>query len=194
MRLELCTIDWAAVGAIASFAMILVTWLSLRQMRRQWDEERRPRINFSIVVSQTWFMLKISNIGQQNAHNIILNFNREFIEALPEISKGAFEKLQTKPLAIETGCSKYYLISAYQERENICNELIIRGKYCNRYSIKEDIRVDEYLSESVIVDNTLTTDVSYIKKGLITQNNQHYSIQKSLDIIAKRIEKITKES
>lgn len=187
MNLDIYTIDWIAISAFASFAMVVITWFSLRLMKRQWNEEKRPRLNFSIAISQVWYVLKISNIGKQNAYNIDIDFNQEFIDILSPVRKSSFERLETKSFAIEAGCSKYYLISSCEEWKSACSEIIVKGKYCNKYKIDEKIYIDEFITDSLIVNDALTTDIGYIKKGLIVQNDKYYPIQKSLDIIAKKL-------
>jgi len=187
MKFDLCTIDWVAISALASFAMVFVTWLSLRQMRRQWREERRPRLNFSIAVNQSWYELKISNLGKENAYNIALNFNAKFIETLTSERRTVFERLQNSPFAIEASCSKYYMICACEDWKKECDVIEIAGKYCNKYVFEESVCIDEYITGSSVFNDNLTNDIGYIKKGLIVQNNSYYPIQKSLDIIAKKI-------
>lgn len=67
MKIDLCEIDWTAISAIASFVMILVTWLTLRQnkkqvneLNRQWKEQNRPKLSYSVIPSQKWYCFKIS--------------------------------------------------------------------------------------------------------------------------------------
>jgi len=194
MEIDLCKIDWVAISAIASFAMVLITWFSLRQMRRQWEEERRPNLNFSVELNQnTWYVLKISNTGKRDAYNINLRFNQVFIDNLiNEQTKNIYRSLQDKPFTIETGSCKYYLINRVDDSRNSLankeyNKICITGKYCNKYIINEILLIDEYITGSLIVDDELTTCVKYIKKGLIVQNDQYYPVQKSLSIIAKSL-------
>ena len=41
-----------------------------------------------------------------------------------------------------------------------------------------------------MVQGDLETTISYIKKGLITQNSSYMTIQKSMDSIAKSMDKV----
>ena len=96
---------WAAyIGAIASFAMVVLTWWTLKQskvqndaliaqneeilrnnkeqldeLKRQWAELNRPNICVNVVVYSTAFYIQISNVGNSDAHNVCLSFNDEFI-------------------------------------------------------------------------------------------------------------------
>ena len=188
MELSLCKIDWIAISAIASFAMVAVTLVTLCRMKHQWEEDRRPNLIFTIAVTQAWYALKISNIGKQNASNIKLNFNKEFVDSLTIVNaKRKFINLKEKSFTIEGGQSKYLLICQYEKREEVHNEINIAGKYCGKYIINESLDISDY-AESLIVNDDLTTDVGYIKKGLIVQNDKYYPIQKSLDIIAKYVQ------
>ena len=66
---------WASyIGAIASFAMIAVTFLTLKQnqaqlneIKRQWEEEHRPHLVCRIIVNKKAFILQISNPSQFDA-------------------------------------------------------------------------------------------------------------------------------
>lgn len=42
----------------------------------------------------------------------------------------------------------------------------------------------------MVVQGDLETTMSYMKKGLIVQNDQYMPVQKSLDMIAKSIKKV----
>ena len=77
MYINLCTIDWAAVSAIASLLMVIATFITLRQnkgqlnqMKKQWSEERRARLEFSIVFINQYIMLKVENVGIDRAKDI----------------------------------------------------------------------------------------------------------------------------
>jgi len=193
MEIDLCKIDWIAVSAIATFAMVLFTWFSLRQMRKQWEDERRPNLNFCVELHQNkCYVLKISNTGKRAAFNINLNFNQEFIDNVSKKAKNIYISLQERPFTLEAGCSNYYFIHEVDDSRNSLtnkkyNKITITGKYCRKYLIKENLIIDEYITGGLIVNDELTTLVKYIKNGLIVQNDQYSPIQKSLSIIAKHL-------
>ena len=65
ISLDLCTIDWTAVSAIASALMVLVTLITLcqnrkqlKELQRQWDEERMPNLIISLGIAQKCLYLK----------------------------------------------------------------------------------------------------------------------------------------
>lgn len=190
------------ISAIASFAMVIITWKTLKQnkeqlseLKRQWDEKKRARLSFSIIPSQSWYELKISNIGYEPAYNIKIIFNNNFIDNIPiPKAKEIFRKFQENAFSIEQGKSKYLLIGvcdgAMEYWKDKCEDIIIKGSYCGLYSIDEKVNILEYTIGGSVVDDELTTAFKYFKKGVIVQNDSYYPIQKSLDIIAKKIDKI----
>ncbi len=217
MSLNLNTIDWAAISSIITFIMVIATFISLKhnreqlkEIKRQWQEENRARLNFSIVSNNGLFLLKISNIGNNNAYDIKLKFSDCFLNCLyAETVKNNFVNLERKSFIIEAGVSKYiYLSPIYGDSrseflsphesftgseinkwldKNRKTEIEIIGTYCNKYKINENFTLDDFLIESIVVNDELTNAVKYIKKGLIVQNDKYMPIQKSLDLIAKNI-------
>lgn len=182
--------------------MVAATLISLRQnkkqlneIKRQWNEEQRPRLNISVIISQHAYYVKICNSGRSNAYNIQLSINDDFISYLEDKHKEVFFSLQSTPFFIEAGESKYFFIGFCEDiikmwkGKNVL--LNIKGEYCNKYTIDETLYMSEFVDKlHFVVNDELTTMISYIKKGLIVQNDQYYPIQKSLDIIAKQITQI----
>lgn len=105
----------AAVAAI----MIVYTAYSLKvnektlaEMKREWDEERLPKLYFSIEDRIGLFVLKVANIGKSPAYNIRLNFNKEFIDAmLFNQIKEVYRTLPLKTISLENGKAKYFYLS-----------------------------------------------------------------------------------
>lgn len=190
------------LSAIASFGMIFFTYRSLQQnkmqieeLRLQREEDERARLVFSVVVYQTAFMLKISNMGKRNVFNAIINFNEDFLSELIEkrFQKG-FRQL-SKPFFVEVGATKYLYIghcpdvnTAWKDKHVVIK---IKGSYNNTYDIDEELDMNWFLDRSfIVVQGDLETTMSYMKKGLIVQNDSYMPVQKSLDIIAKSIRKV----
>ena len=98
------------LSAMASFGMIYYTYRSLQQnkkqleeMKAQREEEERARLVFSVIVYQTAFMLKISNIGKRNVFNAIIHFNEDFLNELMEERFEEGYKQLAKPFFVEAG-------------------------------------------------------------------------------------------
>jgi len=217
MNIDLCTINWITISAIVTTIMAFIAGFALykngqqlKEIKRQWDETNRPRLVFSIVARQEMFLLKISNVGQQTASHIKLNFSHDFInDLLSKDIKNTFRKLQDKEFCIESGISKFFLISPIYDikyfnisrtnenftteeinkwiDDNIQRRIEINGTYGDKYKIEETLSIDDYINSSMVIDDELTYAVKIIKNNLIVNNDQYYPIQKSLDIIARHI-------
>lgn len=190
------------LSAIASFGMIFFTYRSLQQnkmqieeLRQQRENEERARLVFSVIVYQTAFMLKISNIGKRNVFNATINFNEDFLCKLVEKRfQEGFRQL-SKPFFVEVGTSRYLYIGHCPEVNEAWKNknVVIRmnGSYNNIYTIEEEIDMNWFLDKTfIVVQGDLETTMSYMKKGLIVQNDHYMPIQKSLDMIAKSIQKV----
>ena len=190
------------LSSIASFGMIFFTYRSLQQnktqieeLRLQREEDERARLVISVIVYQTSFMLKISNIGKRNVFNAIINFNEDFISELVEKRfQEGFRQL-SKPFFVEVGTSRYLYIGHCPEVNEAWKNknVVIRmnGSYNNIYTIEEEIDMNWFLDKTfMVVQGDLETTMSYMKKGLIVQNDQYMPVQKSLDMIAKSIQKV----
>ena len=189
------------LSAIASFCMIFFTYLSLKQnaaqmedMRARDIEEHRARLVFSVIVYQTAFYLRISNIGKENAFAVRLIINEDFIEQIKDSFQKYFRKL-ADPFFIEAGKSVYTLIGWCEDvnKEWEGKEIIltIKGSYNEKYPVNESLDMDYFIDKTnFVVKGDLETTMDYIKKGVMVQNNTYMPIQKSLDIIAKSIGKI----
>lgn len=209
---------WASyLSAAATFIMVIFTWLTLKQnsqqleeLKRQWSEDHRARLSFSIVSKQGIFMLMIANVGKETAYNIRLTFSDQFIESLlANSTKDIYRKLQGKSFSIEPNTNKYFYISPiygnssvtfHRTNEKFSAEEInkwldefrnipikINGTYCDNYHVSETLRLGDYLLMNLVVNDELTNNIEDIRKGTVVNNDQFYPIQKSLDIIAKSL-------
>ena len=190
------------LSAIASFGMIYMTYLSLRQnkkqleeLRRQREEDERARLVFSVIIYQQAFMLKISNIGKRNVYNATILFNEDFLnELLEEKYQEGYRQL-TKSFFVEAGTSRHLLIGWCQDVNDAWKNkhVVIRmkGSYNSVYEIDEELSMDFFLDKTfMLVQGDLETTVGHIKKGLVVQNNLYWPVQKSLDSIAKSLAKV----
>ena len=190
------------LSAIASFGMIYFTYRSLQQnkkqleeMKAQREEEERARLVFSVIVYQTAFMLKISNIGKRNVYNAVIHFNEEFLNDLIEERFQKFYRQLSKPFFVEAGSSKYLYrgfcedVNAAWKNKNVV--IRMKGLYNDIYTIDEELSMSMFLDKTfMVVKGDLETTMGHIKKGLVVQNDSYMPIQKSLDQIAKCIKNI----
>ena len=81
------------ISAIASFAMVFITWRTLQQnkeqlneLKRQWEEENRPRLEFYFVqdeIGHKGSRIEILNMGKQTAKDIRLYIDSKVIDLAP---------------------------------------------------------------------------------------------------------------
>lgn len=97
---------WATyIGTIASFAMVLITWVTLKQnkeqleeMKLQWKEQNTPKISCTLQKSSDYLLIEILNTSQAHAHkvsvHIINNTGRNifrFDQTCAFLEKATFE-------------------------------------------------------------------------------------------------------
>lgn len=216
---NLNTIDWVAISSFLTVIMILVTILTLiqnkkqlQEIKRQWSEQNRARLSFSIVVKGDMFVLKISNIGKNTAYGIDMTISQNFIDCLySDCVKKLFENLNNKKFILEAGVDKYLFISPIYGQashtingcehysgedinkwldENKKTLISLSGTYCDYYKIEETFCINDFLVNSTIVHDALATAIQSIEKGTIVKNDHYMPIQKSLDMIAHKIDKL----
>lgn len=157
--------------------------------------DERARLVFSVIVYQTSFMLKISNIGKRNVFNATIDFNEDFLCELVEKRFQEGYRQLSKPFFVEVGTSRYLYIGHCPEVNKAWKDkhVVIKmsGSYNNIYTIEEEIDMSWFIDKTfMVVQGDLETTMSYMKKGLIVQNDSYMPVQKSLDIIAKSIQKV----
>lgn len=202
MKIDLSTVDWVSISSIASLLMVIITFCTLRQnrnqlneIRLQWKEERRARLEFSVVINGTLIILKIHNIGKGKASNIKLLFNPDFLE-LVYISrfKDLLKTSSSKNLSL-IGDKAYYVPLAHTysnkaisfDGENykkesfsakelkevndklIENPITINGSYTDNYNKKHKINEVFYIKDfigSLVVDELVIQKLSDINSSL----------------------------
>ena len=83
------SIDWTAVSAIATLLMTIATFITIiysrkqmKEIQRQWEENNKARLAFSIISESGLFMLKIENAGNRTAYDVHINIDDEFIDKM----------------------------------------------------------------------------------------------------------------
>lgn len=216
--------DWLGfwgsyLSAAAAAIMIIYTAYSLRlnektliEMKREWEEERKANLYFSIEDRIGLFVLKVANIGKSPAYNVRLKFNKEFIDALLfNQIKDVYRTLPSKSFSLENGKAKYFYISPIygnsicefkkthetftgEEINNWLNKfryvpIIIDATFGKKDTAHAEITLDNFLVSSLVIKDDITEQLEKIAKGMVKSNDSIYTIQKSLDIIARHIEK-----
>ena len=70
------------ISAIASFAMVFITWRTLQQnkeqlneLKRQWEEQNKPKLFCSLERSKEDMLLILENISNSAATNVTILFS-----------------------------------------------------------------------------------------------------------------------
>ena len=184
------------LGAIASFAMVFITWLTLREMRKQWEEERNPHIVLSIGIVQKCLFIKVHNTGILPAYNVKLAINEDFLSMIPEDVAKECLSTMVEPFFIDGKSTKFVFIGEGNSLEEALKgkgaTLIVTGTYCNNRSIDKFIcNFDEIVGKKFarIVDD-LTLAVEGLEKSISSAKSAapYKTIQASLDSIATSLE------
>ena len=206
----------AIITAITALVAVIALWQNkqqLKEMRQQWLEDRRARLSFGIISNDGLFLLRITNGGKETAYNISMTLAGDPIDNhYSEAIKNSYTRLQNQSFAIEAGVSKYFYLShmksnmdseIYIDQEKFMQSEInnwldsykyfplhIAGTYCGRYSIEESFCISDFIMDgSMKIKDELVASMEDIKKGLVLNNKRYMPIQKSLDVIAKKITK-----
>lgn len=137
---------WAAyISAIASFAMVIITWMTLSQnkaqlneMKRQWEEEHRPRLEiyFAKTPSAKNYGIEIVNIGKSPATDIEFSLNKELLDHIHNANaREALQKIGNTQLSILPNDTQYISLceKGYDPNYNyywkICGEKVSGDDY-----------------------------------------------------------------
>jgi hypothetical protein len=215
--------DWLGfwgsyLSAAAAAIMIIFTYYSLKnnketlnEMKKEWEEERKANLYFSIEDRIGLFVLKVANIGKSPAYNVRLKFNKEFINALLfNQIKDVYRTLPSKSFSLENGKAKYFYISPIygnsicefkkthetftgEEINNWLNKfryvpIIIDATFGKKDTAHAEITLDNFLVSSLVIKDDITEQLEKMAKEMVRSNDSIYTIQKTLDIIARHIE------
>lgn len=196
MELDLKIIDWTAISSIASLAMVIVTFITLRMNSRQIREMRRARILFKVIYHDGYFLLEMDNIGNSLAEKIQISINSKFLDSLfiPSIKNDLVANL-TIPKVLYPNQKYYFLLSPSYIQESVIMAhsdgtservipehfnkkldsimhipLIISGSYksdgCTVYHFKQNTTLKEHMG-GIVVDSKLVEKLNTIDKSLI---------------------------
>ena len=194
------SIDWTAISAIATLLMTIATFVTIiynrkqiKEIQRQWYEEHKARLLFSIVVYNGLFLLKVENAGTRPAYNIHLKINDSFLDKmLVKSSRARMINMFSKNLYMQPGRTIYCSISPTYgtdslrtndglsySREQINNNLDIltkepitlTGTYNNQEVINEEFTMDDFIG-SIVVQDPISEAIDDCNKTLKEINKQ----------------------
>lgn len=201
---NLSTIDWTAISAIVSFLMVFATFATvcisrkqLKEMKKQYDSERLPKLVLSVGIAQKALFLKVTNVGILPADNIQLGINKDFYEAIPKEAKDCFDTF-IAPFFVDGRTTKYVYIGFASDLEELFTDknitLEVMGTYCDKYQVDFKCSLDEIVGKRFarVVDD-LTFAVEDIDKSISSAKStaNYKTIQRSLHEIANSLDKIS---
>lgn len=200
------------ISAIASFAMVFITWRTLQQnkeqlneLKRQWEEENRPRLEIYFVEDNfmAWGQrLEILNIGKQPAYDITFHIDAQIIDKAPnaKIKKYLQEVGSTHPFSLLSQESA--IINLCTERNDnrtifkIGHETVDRDVYCEFNSAINSmhfIQITGEYNSKYKINSQISTKIRRACHQNISDaiNKAQTSIVIKLDDIANREKVIT---
>lgn len=201
------SIDWTAVSAIATLLMTIATFVTIiynrkqiKEIQRQWNEEHKARLLFSIVVNNGLFLLKIENAGKRSAYNIHIEINDSFLDKmLIKSSRDRMINMLSKNLYMQPGRIIYCSISptygtgslqtnvglsysGEQINKNLDilkkEPIVLRGSYNNQEIINEEFTMDDFIG-SIVVQDPISESIDECNKTLKNINKEISTIVKN---------------
>lgn len=205
---NLGTIDWVAIGAVATLLMVIVTWCTLRQnrkqlneLKRQWEEENRPSIEvYFLKESEISKMARIEilNIGKRPATNITFHIDEKLVSdyATTKTVKEALQKIGND--------KEYYLLPEESQIFELCKKEEKSNSLNDNYTIA-GVNVDEveltnfinFLKTNQIISIIGNYNNRYCINETIGTNNsrdQHLSLTKCISDMGFQVSEVIRRS
>lgn len=163
------------ISAAASFIMIYVTYLSLKQnreqldeMKRQWDEEHKPEIIAYMTIHENYFYVCIKNTSRVPIHNIKVSITHVPTKGILPSKEYFLNKIDNASFAIEAGGSRYINTYALETCTPVQEDFLgLQFSYANNIIYKVDLPFKE---GSIIKDSPtnkkVLTDIHNISTTL----------------------------
>ena len=177
INFELATIDWTAISAVATFIMVLLTYLSLRESKRG----RCGIITLDVVIDNDVYLL-ITNVGNSLVTDLHITFGKNVKNAasgyllmrIKEIENTVFtiKPQETKKLIIETKSSmrtaeahgdfnkEYYEVCTYFN-ERYKTNIHILGTYkniCGKQKVENHIILKPNIPNIITITTKIEKD------------------------------------
>lgn len=195
------------IGALASFAMIFFTAktleqnnLQLKELKRQWDEDNRPRLYGRISNYQKAFFLEIYNAGTQDANCVDVKINSEFYDNIPKEFKYIFDNMTQSPFYVKAGNSVNFFIGPCEEInktwENLDFNIEVKGTYNNQYPLQISLPISHFINKiHMVVRTPMEKALEDISEGLVRPHlvSRPQAIQVYIRSISENLDKLTKK-
>lgn len=207
IHFNLSIIDWTAIGAIFTALMMAATLYTvfqnskqLKELKRQWQEENRPRLYGRISNYQKAFFLEIYNAGNQDANCVNVNINAEFYQNIPSQFKYIFDNMTQNPFYVKAGNSVNFLIGQCENINNVWKDLDfkieVHGTYNNQYNLDISLPIKHFINKiHMVVRTPMEKALEDISEGLVRPHlvSKPKAIQIYLRSIAENLDLIVKK-
>lgn len=199
---------WASfIGAMASFAMIWMTYLSLKQnqsqldeIKRQWEEEHRPFLSCRVIVYKKAFFLQIFNPSNFDAHNVFISFGKDLLDNLDDKYKDMYVNTSANPVFIASGKSWNSMIGWCEDVniqwDNMNFNICVDVAYNDKFSLHTEIPITTFINRvNMVVQTNLEDYTEDLAMGLVSPHTvtKHKTVQVSLEDISKTLNTISKQ-
>ena len=204
MNICMCTIDWAAISAIVTALMMIATFYTvyqnkkqLNELKRQWEEENRPRIYPRIIIYNKAYYLEFFNSGKVDAFDVDISINQTFIKNLPEKPKELINDWTESPFFVKAGQSVYAFIGwceeISEEWKSANFNLEVYGTYNRHYAIEFSLPVSQFAKRNMVVRTPTEQALEDLAKGLVKPYRGIHlaSSQELLESIDRSLKNIT---
>lgn len=192
------------IGALASFAMIVITIHTLKQnkmqlyeMKRQWEEEHRPHLVCRVIVYRKAFFLQISNPSKYDASNVRVTFGEALINNLDTKFKDMYVNTSQNPVYIPAGKAWNSMIGWCEDvNENWKDknfEITVDANYNEKYHTHAVIPIKTFVNRiNMLVRSPFEDTMEDLVLGLVKPHSvsRHKTVQISLEEISKTLNKI----
>lgn len=199
---------WASfIGAMASFAMIWMTYLSLKQnqsqldeIKRQWEEEHRPFLSCRVIVYKKAFFLQVFNPSKLDAHNVFISFGEDLLNNLDDKYKEMYINTSANPVFIASGRSWNSMIGWCEDVNSQWGDMnfniSVHVAYNDKFTLHTEIPITTFINRvNMVVQTNLEDYTEDLAMGLVSPHTvkKHKSVQVSLEDISKTLNTISKQ-
>lgn len=203
MEFDLTTIDWTAISTLVTFMMMIATLITVlqnkkqvKQIKEQWEEENKPKIYPRVTIFNQAYFLEFYNAGKEDAFDIDISINEDFINNLSEKPKELIRNWIHHPFFIKGGHSVYAFMGWCKEIDKEWTgrsiTLEIDGIYNGQYQISFTKPISQFIIHTMMVRTPSEFALEKIAEGIGHPDHlySHATMQESLENISNIISNI----
>lgn len=163
------------ISAAASFFMIYVTYLSLKQnrkqldeMKRQWDAEHKPEIVAYMTIHENYYYVCIKNTSRVPIHNIKVSITHVPTKGILPSKEYFYNKIDNASFAIEAGGCRYINTYALETCSPVQEDFLgLQFTYADNIMYKVDLPFKEgSIIKDCLSSKQMRTDLHNISTEL----------------------------